>query len=296
VSVRASLWVSDRAPVSDLYELAILSAMALWADETGRGVWPSMDRLAARSRQSVRTVQRRMRVLEERGLIAKDPHHQDPRWLAIEPRRRPTMWRLCLDDAGAARRGVPQSPLGEVRGDCGGVSGVSAQSPNTELDTKPKEPPHPHSSDGSPRSASAEGGAPGKTRKAPAKTQLPPDWQPSEKDLAWAAETIPSFRHAGALDDAARSLELETAAFVEYFTQTNPERRPGWSRSWQGWMRRAADRAAQRDRVAARDARELRAVGGSTRRVLPAAASEYVDRDQMLARMAAIAGPEGTAP
>ena len=60
------------------------------------------------------------------------------------------------------------------------------------------------------------------------KVVLTPDWQPTDDDIRVIKKQRPSITD-------------ETYRFIDYFTvgKGSGEKRPGWSASWRGWMRRA---------------------------------------------------------
>jgi hypothetical protein len=135
MSLRATLWALDDAPVDDPTQVLLLIAMADWANDEGRGIWPSMARIAARARVSERTAQRHLKLLCEAGVIARDPELNDPRYTAIHPRYRPSAWKLNLH----VSRGDNLSTL-PLRGYTGGTSGVTPASPNPSPNPTQAEP------------------------------------------------------------------------------------------------------------------------------------------------------------
>lgn len=128
MSLRATLWALDQAPVNDPTEKLILIAMADWANDDGQGVWPSVETISRRAVCDARTVQRKLRALETAGLIQKDTEFVDPRYFAIPTNRRPTIWRLRLDRT-APPRGDSVSPLGQPASTNGQVKRGDTQTP-----------------------------------------------------------------------------------------------------------------------------------------------------------------------
>ncbi|MFD9701303.1 helix-turn-helix domain-containing protein [Lentzea sp. NPDC059081] len=63
--------VWDHAPVSGS-DLLLMLAIADQANDQGTDAWPSIEKLARRTRMSERTVQRRIRCLEAQGLLKVD--------------------------------------------------------------------------------------------------------------------------------------------------------------------------------------------------------------------------------
>lgn len=67
IKCQTRVWESSRAKGS---ALLLLLAIAEHAHDDGSGAWPSQDRLAKRTRMSVRQVRRLMEVLEQSGELA----------------------------------------------------------------------------------------------------------------------------------------------------------------------------------------------------------------------------------
>lgn len=124
MSVRATLWVLDEAPVTDMRHFAVLIALADNASDTGRGCWPAVRTIARRARCSERTVHRILRELEALGVIRRGNQTLVER---IPVNRRPVVYDLNMPDRGDNL--TPQEPVGVservARGVTGGSSGVS---------------------------------------------------------------------------------------------------------------------------------------------------------------------------
>jgi hypothetical protein len=71
VSIRVMTWVWDNSPVRG-GDLLLLLAIADHADDYGGNAWPSLHRLAERTRSDRRTVQRQLRRLQEAGHLRID--------------------------------------------------------------------------------------------------------------------------------------------------------------------------------------------------------------------------------
>ena len=137
MSLRAMLWALEDAPVDDPASALILVALADRADDEGRDAYPARAWLARRGRCSVSTVARRLKRLEELGLIRRgDQTILDVRKVPTD--RRPVVWDLCMDAGG----GVSTSTCGVsvvtergVSGDTGGVSVVNERGVSGDTQT-----------------------------------------------------------------------------------------------------------------------------------------------------------------
>lgn len=85
---RRTDWATHEAPVPDLVERKILELLAERADFDGMHAWPGVPAMMAATGKSDRTVQRRLRSLEDRGLIRQDNSYPaPPRWLKLGNKR-----------------------------------------------------------------------------------------------------------------------------------------------------------------------------------------------------------------
>lgn len=118
MSMDPILWAMKDAPVANVEEWAVLSAMAETADEDGCNAYNSTKTLADRMKLSRRTVQRRIDDMVERGLLALGDQNY---WklLRIPAHLRPTnydlqiplSWYGSADRVNAYRRDQGRSPL-----------------------------------------------------------------------------------------------------------------------------------------------------------------------------------------
>ena len=127
MSVRATVWAFDEAPVTDPTTLCVLLALADDADSDGGNCYPSLRRIAARARVSLSTAKRHVRSLEEAGVIVVDrPERQG--------RGQHNRYQLCMDVGGRPRteggqseplpeRGSPDTGKGVTRREKGGHLG-----------------------------------------------------------------------------------------------------------------------------------------------------------------------------
>ncbi|MGO1261465.1 MAG: helix-turn-helix domain-containing protein, partial [Bifidobacterium mongoliense] len=95
MSVGAVDWAIRFAPVgSDQPARAILISLANLVDDEGRNAHPSARKLAEWNEMGVSTVRRKLKYLEQQGLIRRG----DQRMVAhFDPYHRPVVWDLCLD-------------------------------------------------------------------------------------------------------------------------------------------------------------------------------------------------------
>lgn len=93
MSIEATAWALSLTGLQDATERAILLGLANHATRDGSAAWPSVSTLAEYAVCSTRTVQRRLRDLEARGLVCKG----DQRLVAHLPAdRRPFVYDLPL--------------------------------------------------------------------------------------------------------------------------------------------------------------------------------------------------------
>lgn len=132
MSLRATLWALDEAPVTDARHVLVLVALADHADDNGRGCWPSVTTIAARARCSVRTVHRALRELEAAGVIVRGDQSLVAKF---RKDKRPVVYDLSLSARGASLAGRSVSGVSSVteRGDKPGRSGVSPVSHKPSL-------------------------------------------------------------------------------------------------------------------------------------------------------------------
>lgn len=90
------LWAMESAPVTDPTSAMIVMALADRAADDGTAAWPSHQQIADRARVSVATVKRRLRELEDTGVIRRGDQELVSHF---QPRHRPVVWDLVMDSA-----------------------------------------------------------------------------------------------------------------------------------------------------------------------------------------------------
>lgn len=88
-------WVED-APVKDTYERIILLKLARHADDDGTGTWPAVPTIGRIALCDDKTVKRRLRSLEQRGLIARGDQTRNQH---LRRDRRPTVYDVLVPRA-----------------------------------------------------------------------------------------------------------------------------------------------------------------------------------------------------
>ena len=83
MSIKVTSWALNDAPVEDPVLVLVLVAMAERANDDGTTTYQSVETIARKARISVRTCQRKLRELEDAGLIRTERrgryklHHLD---------------------------------------------------------------------------------------------------------------------------------------------------------------------------------------------------------------------------
>lgn len=141
MSIEATAWALNVETVPDSTARVILLGLANHAGRDGSAAWPSVATLAAYAVCSDRTVQRKLRDLEARGLLRRG----DQRLVNHLPAdRRPTVYDLPIGATichPVTEDGV--TPVTE-RGDTTGRHGVTPMSPKPSMNhPEPSNPPNP---------------------------------------------------------------------------------------------------------------------------------------------------------
>jgi DNA-binding transcriptional ArsR family regulator len=213
VSVPAVTWALYHAACDDPTQRLVLIALAEHANPLGRDAAASVKNLAFWTGVSERTVQRHLRLLEERGNLLRG---NQGIVAYIRADRRPVVYDLPI-----AERGDRLSPRSDGRGDTHDADGVTSTSP--EPTTEPRDTPQP-----------LTGLAPPRDRKG---HRLPEDWEPEQALGAWACEQLGS----------GVAVEREIAQFRDYWHAKagRDACKLDWPKTFRVWIRRAAQDAAQ---------------------------------------------------
>lgn len=151
MSLKATLWAYDDAPIEKPTELLVLIALADDANNDGRNAFPSVARIAKRARCKPRAAKYALRALEASGVIVKGDQSIAARHITRADRR-PVVYDLVLtmtwdsappptergaDDA-PGERGAREGPDGVhqdvTRGASEGTSGVHGGAPDPRDD------------------------------------------------------------------------------------------------------------------------------------------------------------------
>lgn len=107
-AARLTFWTINQAPVADQPERSILQCLAKHADPDGTNSWPSVPTMAEFAHVSERTVQRRLRDLEDRRLITPDTSPPPPQWLALPPGKRSQRWVILMPWSAWGAKHLPE--------------------------------------------------------------------------------------------------------------------------------------------------------------------------------------------
>lgn len=100
MSLKATIWVMDKAPVKSFEEIILLYALANGADEHGRNTWLQREQAARRIGCSLEDVTGHLEMLEQRGVISKG-NQEIVSHYPVD--RRPTVWDLNCEVVDEAR-------------------------------------------------------------------------------------------------------------------------------------------------------------------------------------------------
>lgn len=203
MSLRATLWALDQAPTDDPAEVVVLISLADEADDEGRNAWPSQERLATRARCSVRTVQRRLRALEDRGLITR-MECADARYTSLPERKRPVCYRLALH---LTRQSDASDEVTTTRSDASDGALLTRQSVADNPNPNPEEQEQP-------------------VRAAKRGQRIPDPFILSDKMVAFARDRQ--------VVDSRAALDLLAEAFAAHHTAKGTVSKD-WEASWRTW-------------------------------------------------------------
>lgn len=208
---------------------AVLVALANFANDDGK-CWPFIRTLVKATELCDRAVRSALADLEKRRLISRQPQFLDGTQY-----RRNELITLHLDmvqdvqDDGAPDAGYPAPDAGYGASDAGYIrhdmpehpaSGAGHIEPSLNLKKEPREI--------APSAAPApEPISESKEPKTKRKTQLPPDWKPTERDIA----------HATKKGLSERRINEEAEGFFDWHT-SHGNVMFDWSAAWRTWIRR----------------------------------------------------------
>lgn len=143
MSVQAMAWALQQQQVTVPRLRHVLLCLANYADEQGRGAWPSVKRITQDTGMSRSSVLRAFRELEDAGLIS--PGDQRLVELYVERRdRRPLVWNLAVERGVSLtpRRGVTQTPREPTGCQPDTARGVTV-TPKPSIEPSIEDPPYP---------------------------------------------------------------------------------------------------------------------------------------------------------
>ena len=234
-------------------EMLLALALADHADDDGNNIFPSVQKLAAKTRQSERTVQYQLRRMEDSGWLLRVGHGKGGRSQTTEYRISP-LWLK-----GAEIAPIQKGAIDDEKGATDDTKGCNLEqervqrvAPANNRHRTIKEP------------SVTVIGAGAQKREPNRATVLPDDFKPNDTAAAMAAEL-------------GVSLTAEQAAFTDHHT-ANGSTFKDWQAAFRTWLRNAA-RFARRDagRSARRDTGET-AYQRSMRELVQQAAPDIARR------------------
>ena len=117
MSLYPILWAAEHAPVADAEERAILVALVMKSDADGRNCFRSQPTLARLARVDPKTVSRRLKAMEQRGLIRRQPGRKPQAWHKIPKDKRPVVWEVLIPASFWSTRQLDD--INEHRTTCG---------------------------------------------------------------------------------------------------------------------------------------------------------------------------------
>lgn len=217
MSVEAITWAL-RQPITHSSAKFVLVVLANCASAERVHAWPSVAYLSSATGQDRKTVMKNLQRLQEWGLI------EDTGKRVGDSKQIIVYKLICGPDLFAP--GVETVPK----------TGQSQKRDTPENGTVPKKPEDSTVFPGdSPKNGTRNRQEPKGTKereaRAPAGTRLPPDWQPSEEDIAFAKSKRPDLN----IDD-------EAEKFRDYWhgVAGADARKADWPATWRNWIRRAA--------------------------------------------------------
>lgn len=230
-------------------EMLLALALADHADDGGNNIFPSVQKLAAKTRQSERTVQYQLRRMEESGWLLRVGHGNGGRSQTTEYRISP-LW----------LKGAEIAPI--KKGATDDEKGATDDTKGCNLEQERVQPVAPannrHRTIKEPSVTVIGAGA--QKREPNRATVLPDDFKPNDTAAAMAAEL-------------GVSLTAEQAAFTDHHT-ANGSTFKDWQAAFRTWLRNAA-RFARRDQRNGGQFRSGQQSPANTNRYAAAAATIY---------------------
>lgn len=180
MSVQAMTWALEQRLVTDPTARHVLLCLANYADKNGRGAFPSVASLADDTGLSARTVQAKLRVLEEQGIVIEGNRAVAAAYINRRDRV-PTCYDIIMS------RGEAAAPRTDERGESTAPretpTGCSSQQNGVNLTTERGEGAAPNPSlnhQGTEEQLQREADSADDRLRFP----MTEDWQPNAEDLA----------------------------------------------------------------------------------------------------------------
>lgn len=180
MSVQAMTWALEQRLVTDPTARHVLLCLANYADKNGRGAFPSVASLADDTGLSPRTVQAKLRVLEEQGIVVEGNRAVAAAYINRRDRV-PTCYDILMS------RGEAAAPRTDERGESPAPretpTGCSSQQNGVNLTTERGEGAAPNPSlnhQGTEKQLQREADSADDRLRFP----MTEDWQPNAEDLA----------------------------------------------------------------------------------------------------------------
>lgn len=213
-------WALEQQHVRDAPSRHVLLCLANYANEKGRGAYPSVRTLAEDTGLSERTIQIKLSGLKQSGMIRRGDQARAARISRSD--RRPVVYDLAMDRDANAATGCDANDLRPVN-----ITGCTSEQNGVQITTErgARVSPNPSSiHQVTEKHTGAD--APPAGRGA----RLPPDWAPSPELDVWA------LSRPGITADV---LANETAKFIDYWRAVPGSKgvKLDWSATFRNWIR-----------------------------------------------------------
>jgi hypothetical protein len=217
MSIKVTSWALNDAPVEDPVLVLVLVAMAERANDDGTTTYQSVETIARKARISVRTCQRKLRELEDAGLIRRG--NQD--FTAhLKAGHRPVVYDLAVHlnrGANLAPHDVSGVPTAHEWGAKSGTSGVPRLADESSFDSSRESSVHLFEV------------PPVVKAKKKVSTGAPDNFHISNDMEVWVMSKVPALT---------RTTESETAKFLSYH-KAKGTKFVDWEAAWRNWMLKA---------------------------------------------------------